>query len=160
MAVRTLNARVRGLNVKSVDYDRAASVLVEAMYFGIDRAASRWGVNKRTVKNYKIRLHTDNELAQKFEQKKLKFEGEWAADIPAAIRSATQFLLNAFQELEPTAENIHAVAGAMKLLAEVGFTKEIIDARLGTSDRQNDEENNTMASPRTITATAEAIVDT
>lgn len=64
--------------------------------------------------------------------KKAQFEQEWATEIPTAIRAGIHFLGEAARQADPSnPEHIHAVAGAVKILAEVGLTKEILDAKLG-----------------------------
>lgn len=47
------------------------------------------------------------------------------------MRAGTDFIMRAAQESDPTnPDAIHAIAGALKILAEIGLTKEIVDARL------------------------------
>lgn len=125
-----------------LDYDRVATILVEAAFFGDSQAAERWGVSERTVQRYRKRMGKSDELSSIVALKKENFEQNWADEIPAAIRSATRFLMNASRQADPTdPAAIHAVAGAMKIMAEVGLTKEILDVRLGRYDRPNGEEN-------------------
>lgn len=135
-----------------INVDRATSVLVEAVYFGDKEAARRYDLSIRTIDNYRRRVNTDKDFAQLFKQKKAEFERNWADEIPAAIRAGTRFLLKSFQEADHTdATVIHAVAGAMKILTEIGLAKEIIDVRLGEYSRQNGEASNqVVALPATI----------
>ncbi len=128
-----------------INVDRATSVLVEALYFGDKEAARHYDLSIRTINNYRTRVNTDEDFAQSFKQKKEEFERNWADEIPAAIRAGTRFLLKSFQEADhkdPIV--IHAVAGAMKILTEIGLAKEIIDVRLGEYSRQNGEAGSQM----------------
>ena len=129
-----------------LNYERAALVLVEAVYYGDRVASERWGISVRSINRYRHRLATDPELAELVRLKKEAFERDWIEEMPAAIRAGVRFLTNAFGASDPTdPDAIHAVAGAIKILAEVGLTKEIIDARLGRHDRSNREENRQVA---------------
>lgn len=130
-----------------LDYDRVASVLVEAAFFGDSQAANRWGITERTVRRYRSKMGDDDELSSIVQVKKENFEQNWAEEIPAAIRSATRFLMTASVEADPKdPQAIHAVAGAMKIMAEVGLTKEILDVRLGRYDRPGGKENRPLDS--------------
>jgi hypothetical protein len=130
---------------QKLDYDRVASILVEAAYYGEQSAAARWGISDRTILNYRNRLNEDEELSDIFALKKAAFENEWANEVPAAIRSALRFIVRAGEEANPKdPEAIHAVAGALKIVSEVELTREIINARLGRHDRPNREEGRQM----------------
>lgn len=128
------------------DYDRLATILVEAAYYGDAKTAERWGITDRTIQNYRGRLDNDSELSSFFVLKKQAFENEWANEIPAAIRSALRFIVRAGEEANPKdPEAIHAVAGALKIVTEVELTREIINARLGRYDRADGEEGRQVA---------------
>lgn len=114
-----------------VDLDRLAMILVEASFFGDRRAAEKWGITARTVHNYRKRLNTDAEFSKLFNLKRQEYQQDWIEDIPATVRNGIQWLSQAFNKLEPTAENVHAITGAIKILTEIGLTKELVDARLG-----------------------------
>lgn len=123
---------------RRLDYDRVAAILVEALYYGDQETAKRWDITTRTIQNYRARLDDDAELSVIFADKKAAFETEWANEVPAALRSAVRFLMRAGEEADPSdPQAIHAVAGALKMLAEVRFTKDILDARLSEFYRQN-----------------------
>lgn len=126
---------------QQLDYDRVASILVEAAFFGEMTTAKRWGITNRTIVNYRARLGEDSELSNIFQLKKAAFESDWASEIPSAIRAGIRFLGEAAQQADPSnPEAIHAVAGAVKILAEVGLTKEILDVKLGRFNRADGEE--------------------
>lgn len=137
---------------RKLDPDRVAIILVEALYNDDAKTAERWGITTRTLQNYRRRLSNDVELSQKFVLKKKLFESDWAAEVPSTIREAMEFIRRAAKEADhKDAEVIHAIAGAMKVTAEMGLTKEIIDARLGQfrpdrSDREEDRPVDTVES--------------
>lgn len=140
------------LPLKKDDYPRLALILVEALFFGDKRTAQRWGITGRTIVNYRYRLAEDEELSRLFYLKKTEFESNWAKDIPAAIMAGISFLGEAAKQNDYSPEMIHAIAGAVKILAEVGLTKEIIDARIGKLDRPDGEEAQAVESlPSEIT---------
>lgn len=115
----------------TLDYDRTALILAESIFLGDRRVAQKWGVTVRTVQNYRQRLRTDDELSLICSVKKKELLDSWITELPAAMRAGTDFIIRAAQESDPKDPNaIHAIAGAMKILAEIGLTKEIVDARL------------------------------
>jgi len=117
--------------------DRAALILVEASYFPDSKVAKNWSITQRTIQNYRKRLDSDIELSQLFTLKKEDFEQTWGNRITKSIVSSLDFLDRAGQEADPKdPATIHAVAGALKLIAEIGLAKNVIDARLAAYDRQ------------------------
>lgn len=128
---------------RRIDYNRAATILVEAIWLGDQRTAKKWGITQRTIIRYRNKLETDDELSQLVTYKNDVFTNDWAAGIPSAIRAAISFLQEAAMKANPEDPAvIHAVAGALKMLAEVGLTKEVIDARLGRGHRESGSPNN------------------
>lgn len=129
-----------------IDYNRAASILIEAAYFGDKEAAERWGVTSRTIRNYRLRLDDDPQLSVIFHEKKQLWESTWAEEAPAALRAGIRFLMRAAREANPKdPEAIHAVAGAFKLLAEIVFTKDVLDVRLAEFYRATGAEAESLA---------------
>lgn len=132
---------------QKLDYDRVALILVEAAFFGEKKTAQRWGITDRTILNYRNKLSEDSALSDIFVLKKASFESDWASEIPASIRAGIRFLGEAANTADPASpEAIHAVAGAVKILAEVGLTKEILDVRLGRYNRESREEGRSLDS--------------
>lgn len=130
------------------NYELAATVLVEAAYKGDKAAAAQYGITARSLRNYRKRMVTDEHLSALFHQKRALVESNWAADAPMAIRSAMQFLMRAAQDgVSYTPEAVHAVAGAMKLLADVTLTKQVLDARLAGATRPQNGNHREVAAP-------------
>lgn len=134
-----------------LDQEKVALILVEAMFFGDKRARERNHISQKSIERYRKQLDTDDNLAIIVARKKETFEGDWAARIPKTLINCLDFLDRAAQQADPADhETIHAIAGAAKLMAEIGLTKDIIDARLGRLDlpaRTEDNEMDTRAIP-------------
>ncbi len=139
----------------SRNLDRVAMILVEASFFGDKQAAEKWGISPTTVANYRRRLNlnTDKGLVELFDQKRQEFENNWTQKIPLAIMAGTDALIKAFQEADlKDPAVIHSIAGAMKIMTEIGLAKEVIDVRLGKFDRPDGEQSDqvvTISSART-----------
>lgn len=114
-----------------LDYDRAAIILVQAAFYGEKQTAKEWGIHPNTITNYRKRLANDQELVEIFNEKKAAFEADWFSEIPGTIKIALNFIKQAAREANhKDPDVIHAVAGAMKIAAEIGLTKEFLDAKL------------------------------
>ncbi len=120
------------------DREKAAAVLVDAAYRGDEEAARLWGIHPRTVENHRKRLATDSELVALFERKRALAEQGWIDRFPAVLGAGADFIERAAKQGNPRDPNmVHAVAGAMKLLAEIGFVKQMLDARLRNDERHD-----------------------
>ena len=125
-----------------------ATILVEALFYGEVRTAKRWDIHRRTIANYRTRLNEEPELAQEFKRKKELFESEWANELAPAIRSALRFIVRAGEEADTTDPDvIHAMAGALKIVASVGLTKDMLDAKLGRLERGGEDGKNIRQLP-------------
>ena len=127
--------------------DFVAQVVLDAIYDHDDRVAKRYGISKRTITNYRALVRDDDVYAAVFAHKKKLREDDWVKDIPAAIAAGLEWLRNKLPSVEATPEGVHAVAGAVKLLAEVDLTNRVITDRMNrnqplqlpaTSDKEND----------------------
>ena len=124
----------------------AAVTLVEAAYRGDDEAAERWGVTTRTIMNWRARLDEDVEFSAIFAHKKEQFEAGWRDELGLALRAGIDFLKRAAQEADPRkADVIFSVAGAVKILADVNASMDILDARLTEFNRQTRETDRALA---------------
>lgn len=124
------------------NHERAASALVDAAYMGDKKAADRYGVTARSIRNWRERLDEDAHFSAIFREKKVLADQEWASELPSAIRSAIRFVRESAKESklgDPRATSV--VADALKILAEVALTREILDARLAGQDRSPNQED-------------------
>ena len=135
----------------ALDYDRVSLILVEAVYFGEKVTADKQGVSLRTIQNYRTRLKTDSKLAQIFALKKQLFEQNWTEEISLTTRMAMRFIQRASVEMTPSPEATHAIAGALKIVAEIGLTKDLMDVRLGKVTLSNGAETQQLDTGSTDT---------
>jgi hypothetical protein len=141
------------LPLTNFDYPRIAVILVEALYYGDRKTAKRYELTTRTLRTYRHMLNTNNELSQIFLERCKEFESNWAKDLPSAIIAGISFLKEAAHEADyKNPDAIVAISNAVKVLAEVGLTKELIDARIGKFNREGGEEIRSMESSAIISA--------
>jgi hypothetical protein len=113
------------------DLDLKAEILAESILLGDDTTCQRYKISPRTLYRYRAELPKNMFLAEKVSQKKASLEQAWAATIPAAARAAIEFLARAACQADPRdPEAIHAVAGALKILAETHVTLRGLDVIL------------------------------
>lgn len=116
--------------IKQEKLEKIAQVLVFASLYGDNQAAKDSGLALRTIQHYKKRLREEPELAKIYVLKKQEFEGEWVNEVASTLLAGMNYIKQASQSEEKTPEMVHAIAGAMKIVGEIGLTKEIIDARI------------------------------
>jgi hypothetical protein len=129
----------------STNFNRelAAAVLIEAAFRSDADSCSKYGVSLRSLQNYRRRLHEDPELAAIFNTKKALFDRAWADDLVKALKGAAVFIAEAAEtarsdeKCKTNPEMIAAMAGALKLCADVHLTSKVLDARLADSNRSS-----------------------
>ena len=123
----------------------AAAVLVEAVFTNDETACAKYDITTRTLRNYRQRLHDDPELSALFQTKKILFDKAWGDDLLKALRGAATFIFEASNTAredpacKKNPEMIAAMAGALKLCADVHLTSKVLDARLANTDRPTNE---------------------
>jgi hypothetical protein len=123
-------------------YERAAAVLLDALYTTDQKAAERYGVSLRSVQGWRRMLAEDSEFAAFFATKKEQFDAAWADTLPIALKEGVGLLAECARAIRSDARMmknpavIAAVAGAVKICAEVYLTGKVIDARIAGTDRQ------------------------
>src|SRR6185436_21162059 len=96
----------------------------------------------RTLYNYRNELQSNESFAEHFARKKQAFDKAWAEELPAALAESVKFLAQVARnaQKDPNAYRnpllISAVAGAMKLCAEVYYTGKFMDARINSENGQ------------------------
>ncbi len=129
--------------------DRKAAIVLHAMVKGDESALDKFEVSGRTLRRYRQQIESDPKLAEAVQRLKDKLEEDWAQSLPGAIRACLSFLAEAPEQLVPSPEAVHAVAGAMKLLTEVADRRRILDARLASQARQVRGESGQATPPGT-----------
>jgi len=110
------------------DPERAGMVLAEAAFYGDSPTVARHGITLRTLQNWRRRLVDDAELSRYFALKKAVLADAWLDDVNRALAAGADYVARAARELPLSPENLHAVAGAMKILAEATITKGALSA--------------------------------
>lgn len=122
--------------------DLVATLLVESLYTSDDAACARYGVSTKSLQRYRAALPDDPELSGIVATKKAVFDKTWAEGFPIMLRKGIQVLsecMDAIQGDEQKKKDpqiIAAIAGAMKLAADIHLTGKVIDARLADANRQ------------------------
>jgi len=122
--------------VSQFNYELAALVLVESIFYGDERVAEKYGISTRSIQRYRKRLQTDDKLSELVALKSRQAQRDWINKLPPAIEASIEFLrkaANAADVNDP--QVIHSIAGSLKILSEIEMTKAILDARFAGSDR-------------------------
>jgi hypothetical protein len=108
-----------------------SEILITSAYDSDDQASVKYGVSKRSIQRWRIRLDTDPKLAALVARKVRLHEASWADDAPAAIRSCISFIQKASATANPTDPDvIYSVAGALKILVECSTMNTILNSRM------------------------------
>ncbi len=131
----------------------AAAVLLAALYTTDEIACKQYGVSVRSLLNWRNRLAEDPEFAEIFLTKKRALDAAWAEKLPLALSRSIDLISEcaAAIAVDPMMRKnpnvIHAIAGAIKICAEVHYTGKLIDARLADPNRPTGEILRSGASP-------------
>lgn len=104
--------------------ERAATILVEAMFASDSDVADRWGVSVRSIQRYRSRLLEDTQLSALVALKKQLFCRAWVDDAAEVIKVAALETKRRMKtaKTEDDAKVIHAIAGAAKIFGELNIT--------------------------------------
>jgi hypothetical protein len=123
--------------MKSLNREFAACVLVDALYSTDANTAEQYGISMRTIQRWRKRLADgDLELSQSVGTKRTQRDAAWAQELTGALVTGLKTLQNCFlavgndDESLKSPDMIHAVAGALKIVAEAKLTQAIIEDRL------------------------------
>lgn len=123
--------------------DLAATVLLEALLTTDEKAVEKYGITRQTLHNYRKRLAEDEDFLHFFTTKKAAFDKAWADELPIALKKGIRLIAECAdsfgkdeQIFKRNPELIHALAGAVKVCADVYYTGKVIDARIAPPDRQ------------------------
>lgn len=129
-----------------LDFEKAAKVLVEASYTSDNKAANKYGVTPRTIRNYRTRLDEDENFAEVFLKLKKEADRYWLMGVPEAIEKGVKFLDRAFDELDPADPSaITAVTNAIKTLEEIKLAESVINVRIAKYSRTIGAESGEVA---------------
>ena len=113
--------------------DRRAKIHLEGVVTDDATLCKKHGITPRTLQRWRksLRENADAELSRSVAENKAALDKGWASQIPDAIAACLGFLTRAAKEASPSdPEVIHAIAGALKMIAETDGTYRMIDARI------------------------------
>jgi predicted Zn-dependent protease len=121
------------------DKELVATVFVEALVTTDERACAKYGISLRTLQRWRKKLASDPLVSQYVATKKEAIDAAWADDLGAPIKAAAKLITDAAESADQVTkrnpEFVRAIAGALKICAEVKLTSKIIDARTVRPDR-------------------------
>lgn len=100
----------------TLDPDRIAWVLLDAIALGDGAAARKWNVSRRTVERYRARMREDKELAALVAEKKSDAEVELSAMRVRFMRRAIDAMERKVMAGDAT---VYEIAGAIKVVGEL-----------------------------------------
>lgn len=120
--------------------EHRVKVVLEAVQAGDEAVMRKYRIHERTLRRWKTEVlaSDDPKLSDVVRRKRAAQDVAWASRIPAAMSACLAFLERA--ATAASAENpdvIHAIAGAMKMIAETDNTYRFIDARIRGQDGAN-----------------------
>lgn len=126
----------KGNTTPKRDNERAARALVDATLFGDRKACELHEITDRTLRNYRAALADDPDLSEKYALLSVQVSRlSWADQIDVTLGGATAKLLQLIEAATSSSpETIQAVTGAVKDLAEIAMTRDMLAARLRESD--------------------------
>ncbi len=114
-----------------LDYERVASIIVEAIYNGDADTCKRWDISQRSLQRYRKLTDTNDALSGFVALKLEAYQDDWIGDVASAIRAGADFVKRASKEADASdAETIKAVGEALKVLTDAHTTARIVNERI------------------------------
>lgn len=126
-------------------YERAAAALIDAAFTTDQQSCDKYGITTRTLRNYRTMLAEDAAFSAFFQKKKDSFDAAWVDELPKTLKKSIVLIaectdaIRADARMKKNPAVLAAIAGAMKLCAEVYMTSRIIDARIADNNRPEAE---------------------
>ena len=114
------------------DADRAAKILVDAAAIGDRKAAEKWKVSERTIRNYRVALKKDANLAASYRENATEADRSWHLIRNRFLRDVTEHLRELC--LSASSEQIADVRAAIKDIGELDLAREALG--VGTGDHR------------------------
>jgi hypothetical protein len=134
----------------TMNYELAATVLIEALFTTDGEACVKYGITARTLRRYRQRLAKDQNLAQLVKEKKAALDAGWASELPGLLRESQQAIKGLIAEIRTNpilrknpmllVTALEKSAGAHRLFVDAYYTGKMIDARIAatTAGSQNE----------------------
>lgn len=111
-----------------------AQIVLEEASAGTEATCKRYGITDRTLRRWRALIPNDSELAAAVRDKKQAVDQEWAKSIPGALQECLRCLKRAASAARDedlrNPDYIHAIAGALKMIAETDGAYKLIEERL------------------------------
>lgn len=104
--------------------ERGAEILAYCDAFGIAKTCDRYSITDQTLRNYRKRLKTDDQLLEIYSELKQQYVDELHADIVATIRVVLSEIRRRSQSATDAddAKCLTAIAAAFQTVADYKFT--------------------------------------
>lgn len=110
----------------TINYERAALILLDAIVMGDKPAAAKHQVNDKTVRNHRRRLKTDRAFAAFFHAFREKKERDWKTVRLRFLRRGIA-KLEELIELADSPKHISAVSDAVKTVGELQIVSDALN---------------------------------
>ncbi len=107
-------------------YEKAATILAECDFFGDKQASERWGVDVRTIRNYRARLSEDKHLTSLYLTKKQLLVSGWQQDLTKCLNIALQKLTELILDRDSEPRRITALTNAVKVVGELQIAADVL----------------------------------
>lgn len=115
--------------------ERGALVLADAFVMGDKAAAQKWSITDKTVRNYRAKLGTDNELNALYAQAKARLVADWSEDAQAFMSMSMKKLVD-LVSLAENPDQIGEIAKAAQIVGELLVMREAIREPESDSESQ------------------------
>ncbi|HYE75642.1 MAG TPA: hypothetical protein VEF04_20025 [Blastocatellia bacterium] len=122
-----------------------AQVIIEAAFTTDALVCQKYAISERGLRKWRKTFAdgSDAEFTALCRTKKAVFDARWAENCSPALTAGINFLADAARSAgEPQKKNpafIAAIAGAVKIVADVKLTSSVIDARIANTNRPTDD---------------------
>lgn len=110
-----------------IDPDVLAQVVLDAQVLGVDAAAKRHKLSRKTVQRYCDRAASSPELSRAVSEKKAPLVASWVE----ATEAARQRILARVLALAETSDELRDVAGALKIVTDAHIAERVVANGLG-----------------------------
>lgn len=144
-------------------WDKAskAKAILECAVPGSDATVcKKYGITPRTLQRWhqEFREGTDAELTASVAEKKAILDQGWASKIPSALSACLDYIARAAKAARlDDPDMLHAVSGALKMIAETDGTYKMIDARVSGQDRANGTQDRQVHAGANVTPIRRAV---
>lgn len=107
-------------------YEKAATILAECDFYEDKQVAKRWGIETRSIRNYRARLSEDQHLILLYQQKKQLLVSGWQQDTSKCLKIALEKLAELIIDKDSEPKRITAVANAVKIVGELKIASDVL----------------------------------